>query len=342
MENIVRTPIRHIGYHNSSKSQVNILSSPSLISNNKIFETDINNDNQRKENFKKLIDVMNKNIMFLKTKINMKISGDDYPFKLNKKLKNENEILKKKIKVFETNNNIFDDDNIDLNQNSPKQYNSKIDFLQKRNQKLKEKNRKLKNKLNELSKKAKNNTSYDYLITNKEEIISKIKNLNYYISSFYQNLNTLNNNNSINDLDNESSENREDSINENFKYTECENLYESKDYEESNKVLIPLKRFENTNKTENINITNNIILDKGFINNPSNNTNNTNRTTRTEGRKNNIFNINKGLNENNGIYPSNRTSSNIRNRNFNTKDFNGRIGNKGNKSNGKVFKKTGV
>ena len=291
MENIVRTPIRHIGYHNSSKSQVNILSSPSLISNNKIFETDINNDNQRKENFKKLIDVMNKNIMFLKTKINMKISGDDYPFKLNKKLKNENEILKKKIKVFETNNNIFDDDNIDLNQNSPKQYNSKIDFLQKRNQKLKEKNRKLKNKLNELSKKAKNNTSYDYLITNKEEIISKIKNLNYYISSFYQNLNTLNNNNSINDLDNESSENREDSINENFKYTECENLYESKDYEESNKVLIPLKRFENTNKTENINITNNIILDKGFINNPSNNTN---RTTRTEGRKNNIFNINKG------------------------------------------------
>ena len=326
MENIVHTQIRQIGYHNSSKSQVNILSSPSLISNNKIFETDINNDNKRKENVKKLIDIINKNIMFLKTKLNTKISGDDYSINFNRKLKNENENLRKKISVLEINYNTFDDNNIDLTQNSPIQYNSKIDFLKKKNQKLKEKNRKLKQKLYELSKKAKNNTSYDYLITNKEEIISKIKNINYYISSFYHHLDKVKkNNNSINYLDNESYENKEDSINEKFKYTECENLYESKDFEESNKVLIPLKKFENKNKTENINITNNIILDKGFINNPSNNTN---RTTRTEGKKNNIFNINKGPNDKNGIYPSNRTSSNIRNRNFKSKGLNGRMGNK--------------
>ena len=38
MENIVHTQIRQIDYHNFSKSQENILSSPSLISNNKIFE----------------------------------------------------------------------------------------------------------------------------------------------------------------------------------------------------------------------------------------------------------------------------------------------------------------
>ena len=326
MENIVHTQIRQIGYHNSSKSQVNILSSPSLISNNKIFETDINNDNKRKENVQKLIDIINKNIMFLKTKLNTKISGDDYSINFNRKLKNENENLRKKISVLEINYNTFDDNNIDLTQNSPIQYNSKIDFLKKKNQKLKEKNRKLKQKLYELSKKTGNKVSYDYLITNKEEIISKIKNINYYISSFYHHLDKVKkNNNSINYLDNESYENKEDSINEKFKYTECENLYESKDFEESNKVLIPLKKFENKNKTENINITNNIILDKGFINNPSNNTN---RTTRTEGKKNNIFNINKGLNNKNGIYPSNITSSNIRNRNFKSKGLNGRMGNK--------------
>ena len=231
MENIVHTQIRQIGYHNSSKSQVNILSSPSLISNNKIFETDINNDNKRKENVKKLIDIINKNIMFLKTKLNTKISGDDYSINFNRKLKNENDNLRKKIRVLEINYNTFDDNNIDLTQNSPIQYNSKIDFLKKKNQKLKEKNRKLKQKLYELSKKAKNNTSYDYLITNKEEIISKIKNINYYISSFYHHLDKVKkNNNSINYLDNESYENKEDSINEKFKYTECENLYESKDY----------------------------------------------------------------------------------------------------------------
>ena len=128
MENTVHTPIRHIGYHNTSKSQVNILSSPSLISNNKIFETDVNNDNQRKENFKKLIDVMKKNIMFLKTKSNAKISGDDYPIKLNKELKKKNENLRKTIRNLENNNN-YDDDynyNFELNQNSSKK---KIDFL---------------------------------------------------------------------------------------------------------------------------------------------------------------------------------------------------------------------
>ena len=150
MENIVHTQIRQIGYHNSSKSQVNILSSPSLISNNKIFETDINNDNKRKENVQKLIDIINKNIMFLKTKLNTKISGDDYSINFNRKLKNENENLRKKISVLEINYNTFDDNNIELTQNSPIQYNSKIDFLKKKNQKLKEKNRKLKQKLYEL------------------------------------------------------------------------------------------------------------------------------------------------------------------------------------------------
>ena len=37
---------------------------------------------------------------------------------------------------------------------------------------------------------------------------------------------------------------------------------------------------------------------------------------------------NKGPNDKNGIYPSNRTSSNIRNRNFKSKGLNGRMGNK--------------
>ena len=107
------------------------------------------------------------------------------------------------------------------------------------------------------------------------------------------------------------------------------------DFDENNKIIIPLKELDKVKNEKNKNKN-----DKSNINNLINNTN---RTTRTEGRKNNIFNINKGINESNGItYVTNRTSSNIRNRNLKSKEQNGRITNKSNKSNGKVYKRTTV
>ena len=73
----------------------------------------------------------------------------------------------------------------------------------------------------------------------------------------------------------------------NIKFTECENLCVSKDdFDENNKIIIPLKEFDKVKNEKNKNKN-----DKSNINNQINNTN---RTTRTEGRKNNIFNINKG------------------------------------------------
>ncbi len=146
--------------------------------------------------------------------------------------------------------------------------------------------------------------------------------------------NNINNNFSqTNYIENERLDN-DNSSNLNIKFTECENLCVSKDdFDENNKIQIPLKEFEKIKNEKN-------KIDKSYINNP---TNNTNRTTRTEGRKNNIFNINKGINESNAItYVTNRTSSNIRNRNIKSKEQNGRMNDKSNKSNGKVYKRTTV
>ena len=345
MENSITNQIRHIGYHNASKSQVNILSSPKRISIPNINEN--NNYNiQRKEKFKNLFSVIDKNIMFLKINISSSINNNK-PFerliKENNKLKTINSKLKEQIKSYDNSfNDSFEGELI--NQKSIKQNQNKINFEKEKNKKLKYKNTQLKKKLKNIQQKSKKFFPYGHLFTHKKEIISLIQKLSFNMSDFFSILNgsfeEINLKNNIinkysqsNYIENESIDN-DNSNNLNIKFTECENLCISKDdFDENNKVLIPLKEFEKIKNEKNKN-------DKSYINNP---TNNTNRTTRTEGRKNNIFNINKGINESNVItYVTNRTSSNIRNRNLKSKEQNGRMTNKSNKSKGKVYKRTTV
>ena len=345
MENSITNQIRHIGYHNASKSQVNILSSPKRISIPNINEN--NNYNiQRKEKFKNLFSVIDKNIMFLKINISSSINNNK-PFerliKENNKLKTINSKLKDQIKSYDNNDNdSFEGEIID--QKSIKQNQNKINFEKEKHKKLKYKNIQLKKKLKSIQEKSKKYFPHAHLFTHKKEIISLMQKLYFNMSNFFSILNgsieetnlknNINNNFSqTNYIENERLDN-DNSSNLNIKFTECENLCVSKDdFDENNKIQIPLKEFEKIKNEKN-------KIDKSYINNP---TNNTNRTTRTEGRKNNIFNINKGINESNVItYVTNRTSSNIRNRNIKSKEQNGRMNDKSNKSNGKVYKRTTV
>ena len=345
MENSITNQIRHIGYHNASKSQVNILSSPKRISIPNINENN-NYNNQRKEKFKNLFSIFDKTIMFLKINTS---SNNNKPFdiliKENNKLKTINSKLKDQIKSYENNyNDSFEGEFI--NQKSVKQYQRKINFEKEKNKKLKYKNIQLKKKLKLIQEKSKKYFPHAQLFTHKKEIISLMQKLSFNMSNFFSILNDsieeINIKNNINNkyshtnyIENERLDN-DNSSNLNIKFTECENLCVSKDdFDENNKIIIPLKEFDKVKNEKNKNKN-----DKSNINNQINNTN---RTTRTEGRKNNIFNINKGINESNGItYVTNRTSSNIRNRNLKSKEQNGRITNKSNKSNGKVYKRTTV
>ena len=340
MENSITNQIRHIGYHNASKSQVNILSSPKRISIPNLNDNN-NYNNQRKEKFKNLFSIFDKNIMFFKN--NISLNNNKLLIKENNKLKTINSKLKEQIKSYDNSfNDSFEGELI--NQKSIKQNQNKINFEKEKNKKLKYKNTQLKKKLKNIQQKSKKFFPYGHLFTHKKEIISLIQKLSFNMSDFFSILNgsfeEINLKNNIinkysqsNYIENESIDN-DNSNNLNIKFTECENLCISKDdFDENNKVLIPLKEFEKIKNEKNKN-------DKSYINNP---TNNTNRTTRTEGRKNNIFNINKGMNESNCItYVTNRTSSNIRNRNLKSKEQNGRMTNKSNKSKGKVYKRTTV
>ena len=76
MENSITNQIRHIGYHNASKSQVNILSSPKRISIPNLNDNN-NYNNQRKEKLKNLFSIFDKTIMFLKINTS---SNNNKPF----------------------------------------------------------------------------------------------------------------------------------------------------------------------------------------------------------------------------------------------------------------------
>ena len=185
MENSITNQIRHIGYHNASKSQVNILSSPKRISIPNINENN-NYNNQRKEKFKNLFSIFDKNIMFFKN--NISLNNNKLLIKENNKLKTINSKLKEQIKSYDNSfNDSFEGELI--NQKSIKQNQNKINFEKEKNKKLKYKNTQLKKKLKSIQEKSKKYFPHAHLFTHKKEIISLMQKLYFNMSNFFSILN---------------------------------------------------------------------------------------------------------------------------------------------------------
>ena len=151
MENQVHTPLRHIGYHKSSKSQLNIFSSSPDIKRPTIVETPVRVNNN------KLIGVVDSMVSFLEERNRVDTVEDG--FKLNESnnvisMMKENERLKKKNMKLKENivkmqNNIMTS-NLTGENMYTNQSNQSYQMLTSANRELKRKNMKLKEKLKEL------------------------------------------------------------------------------------------------------------------------------------------------------------------------------------------------
>ena len=269
MENQVHTPLRHIGYHKASKSQLNIFASSPDIKRPTIVETPM----QVSDN--KAINVIESMISFLEQKNTVDDEGTATTNE-NVRLKEKNEKLKESIAKMENKimTRSLTGENVYTN-NSNESYQR----LTNANKELKRRNMKLKTKLKELEY-ILNSTNMNIvnILENKKEFELKIKSTILSMQNFLNLLGQTSNDDEVrrsrpvvNDL------NLYTSTNENFQrnftnFSEAENLNTSTDKESeknvteqtengSNEIQISLKNFEMT-KNDSVLINSNYIKKK--------------------------------------------------------------------------------
>ena len=254
MENQVHTPLRHIGYHKASKSQLNIFASSPDIKRPTIVETPM----QVSDN--KAINVIESMISFLEQKNTVDDEGTATTNE-NVRLKEKNEKLKESIAKMENKimTRSLTGENVYTN-NSNESYQR----LTNANKELKRRNMKLKSKLKELEY-ILNSTNMNIvnILENKKEFELKIKSTILSMQNFLNLLGQTSNDDEVrrsrpvvNDLNLYTSTN--ENLQRNFtNFSEAENLNTSTDKESeknvteqtengSNEIQISLKNFEMT------------------------------------------------------------------------------------------------
>ena len=269
MENQVHTPLRHIGYHKASKSQLNIFASSPDIKRPTIVETPM----QVSDN--KAINVIESMISFLEQKNTVDDEGAATTNE-NVRLKEKNEKLKESIAKMENKimTRSLTGENVYTN-NSNESYQR----LTNANKELKRRNMKLKSKLKELEY-ILNSTNMNIvnILENKKEFELKIKSTILSMQNFLNLLGQTSNDDEVrrsrpvvNDLNLYTSTN--ENLQRNFtNFSEAENLNTSTDKESeknvteqtengSNEIQISLKNFEMT-KNDSVLINSNYIKKK--------------------------------------------------------------------------------
>ena len=269
MENQVHTPLRHIGYHKASKSQLNIFASSPDIKRPTIVETPM----QVSDN--KAINVIESMISFLEQKNTVDDEGTA-TMNENVRLKEKNEKLKESIAKMENKimTRSLTGENVYTN-NSNESYQR----LTNANKELKRRNMKLKSKLKELEY-ILNSTNMNIvnILENKKEFELKIKSTILSMQNFLNLLGQTSNDDEVrrsrpveNDLNLYTSTN--ENLQRNFtNFSEAENLNTSTDKESeknvteqtengSNEIQISLKNFEMT-KNDSVLINSNYIKKK--------------------------------------------------------------------------------
>lgn len=269
MENQVHTPLRHIGYHKASKSQLNIFASSPDIKRPTIVETPM----QVSDN--KAINVIESMISFLEQKNTVDDEGTATTNE-NVRLKEKNEKLKESIAKMENKimTRSLTGENVYTN-NSNESYQR----LTNANKELKRRNMKLKSKLKELEY-ILNSTNMNIvnILENKKEFELKIKSTILSMQNFLNLLGQTSNDDEVrrsrpveNDLNLYTSTN--ENLQRNFtNFSEAENLNTSTDKESeknvteqtengSNEIQISLKNFEMT-KNDSVLINSNYIKKK--------------------------------------------------------------------------------
>ena len=269
MENQVHTPLRHIGYHKASKSQLNIFASSPDIKRPTIVETPM----QVSDN--KAINVIESMISFLEQKNTVDDEGTATTNE-NVRLKEKNEKLKESIAEMENKimTRSLTGENVYTN-NSNESYQR----LTNANKELKRRNMKLKSKLKELEY-ILNSTNMNIvnILENKKEFELKIKSTILSMQNFLNLLGQTSNDDEVrrssqvvNDLNLYTSTN--ENLQRNFtNFSEAENLNTSTDKESeknvteqtengSNEIQISLKNFEMT-KNDSVLINSNYIKKK--------------------------------------------------------------------------------
>ena len=254
MENQVHTPLRHIGYHKASKSQLNIFASSPDIKRPTIVETPM----QVSDN--KALNVIESMISFLEQKNTVDDEGTATTNE-NVRLKEKNEKLKESIAKMENKimTRSLTGENVYTN-NSNESYQR----LTNANKELKRRNMKLKSKLKELEY-ILNSTNMNIvnILENKKEFELKIKSTILSMQNFLNLLGQTSNDDEVrrsspvvNDLNLYTSTN--ENLQRNFtNFSEAENLNTSTDKESeknvteqtengSNEIQISLKNFEMT------------------------------------------------------------------------------------------------
>lgn len=273
MENQVHTPLRHIGYHKASKSQLNIFKSSPDIKRPTIVETPTQVSDS------KAINVIESMISFLEEKNTVADESSDKVIAMmneNIRLKEKNEKLKEGIAKIENKimtRNLTGENMYTSNSNESYQR------LATANKELKRRNMKLKSKLKELEYML-NSTNLNIvnILENKKEVELKMKSTILSMQNFVNLLGKASNEDEVrrrspvvNDLNLYTSTN--ENLQRNFtNFSEAENLNTSTDKESeknvteqtengSNEIQISLKNFEMT-KNDSVLINSNYIKKK--------------------------------------------------------------------------------